>query len=103
MPDAAPEPQHPRCRVCGMWHPHVQVCAYIAEQEIREEFVSDGRRRRLAARIVRTRYFPRPEIAAASVASLEDDAGTEVEAHEADAGGANGAPAPGALEADRAG
>lgn len=86
-----------------MWHPHVQVCPYIAEQEVREEFVPDGRRRRLMVRVVRTRYFPRPEIAAASVASLEDDAGTEVAAQEADPGGANGAPGPGALEAGRAG
>lgn len=61
-----------RCGVCGLLHPLVTVCPYIQEQEIREEYVSDGRRRRLQARIVRTRYFPRPEIAAASLASPDD-------------------------------
>jgi len=48
----------------------------VQEQEVREEFLADGRRRRLVARIVRTRYFPRPEIAAESLPSLEAD-GTE--------------------------
>jgi hypothetical protein len=67
MPD-----EHTRCGVCGLLHPLVTVCPYIQEQEIREEFVPDGQRRRLAARIVRTRYFPRPEIAQASLVSVEE-------------------------------
>ena len=86
----------PRCGVCGLLHPLLTICPYVQEQEIREEYVADGRRRRLLTRTIRTRYFHRPEIAAASVASLEDD-GTEG-TQEADTGGADGAPAQGALE-----
>lgn len=63
----------PRCDVCGLLHPLVTVCPYVQEHEVREEYLTVGGRRRLQSRIVRTRYFPRPEIAAASLADAEDE------------------------------
>ena len=71
---ALPAAEHPHCGVCGLLHPLVNICPYIAEQEIREEYAQDRGRRRLVARVTRTRYYRRPEIAAASVASLDDEA-----------------------------
>ena len=85
----------PRCVVCGLQHPFLTVCPYIKEQEIREEYVGTGKQRRTVARIIRTRYFPRPDIAEALIPSLE-------EASE-EPRGADQAPAPSAVEAGDAG
>ena len=84
----------PRCGVCGLQHPFLTVCPYVQEQEIREEYVGTGRQRRTVARIIRTRYFPRPDIAEALIPSLE-------EAEEPR--GADEVPAPSAVEAGDAG
>lgn len=52
-----------RCTVCGLVHPHIKVCPFIEEHEVRIEFglVGEGRRR-ARVRVERTRYFPRPQI-----------------------------------------
>lgn len=71
----------PRCGVCGLAHPHLTVCMFVAEHEVREEYVPGGRRRRLLARIVRTRYYRRDALFEALIAAQEPDA-PEVEAEE---------------------
>lgn len=70
-----------RCPICGLPHHHLQVCPFVAETEVREEYVPDGRRRRLIARIVRTRYYRRDQLFEALVeAQGEPDGQAEVEA-----------------------
>lgn len=52
-----------RCGVCGLTHPFLTVCPFIAEREVRIEFgIVAGGQRRMRTRIERTSYFPRPEL-----------------------------------------
>ena len=66
-----------------MAHEFLTVCPFVAEHEAREEFVTSGGRRRLVARIVRTRYYRRDALFEALVAAQEPDA-LEAEAAEAE-------------------
>ena len=51
-----------RCGVCGLPHPFLEVCPFVAEREVRVEFgIVDGKRR-ARTRVERTRYFERPEL-----------------------------------------
>lgn len=72
MPATPRELEQQRCGVCGLIHPFLAVCPLIEEQEVR---VDANRTAGTRSRIVRTRYFPRPEIFKAI-----QEAGTDVEA-----------------------
>jgi hypothetical protein len=58
-----------RCPLCGHFHPFVHVCPYLAEETLVTEFNERGK---MSKQEQTRRYFPRPEIAAQSVASLDD-------------------------------
>lgn len=56
----------PRCGVCGVAHPHLDVCPFVAETEVSIDAKS-GRR------VVRTRYFERPQLFDALVEASTDE------------------------------
>ena len=51
-----------RCGVCGLTHPFLTVCPFIAEQEVRTEHGMSVTGQRTRIVVSRTRYFERPEL-----------------------------------------
>ncbi len=59
-----------RCRVCGKFHPLIQVCPYIASTKV--EQLRDTRNPSMRGRITTTIYFERKELMDTAVESLEE-------------------------------
>lgn len=64
MPDAETTAKvHPLCGVCGVPHPFLTVCPFVEEEEVRVVYGrgADGQRK-VAERVIRRRYFQRPQV-----------------------------------------